>query len=81
MYHIIMNNTQGSGGRRYFYGVEAVQQAIYLPPELLRVVEDMADDMNRERRLRGNRRVTFSKLMVRWALERVGLAEKYGQGE
>jgi hypothetical protein len=80
MYHIIMNNTQGSGGR-HFYGVEAVQQAIYLPPELLRVVEDMADDMNRERRLRGNRRVTFSKLMVKWALERVGLAEKYGQGE
>jgi hypothetical protein len=76
-----MNNTQGSGERRFFYGVEAVQQAIYLPPELLRVVEDMADEMNRAQRLRGNKRMTFSKLMVKWALERVGLADKYGQGE
>jgi hypothetical protein len=81
MYHISMNNTQEAGKRRFFYGVEAVQQAIYLPPELLRVVEDMADDINREKRLRGNKRMTFSKLMVKWALERVGLAEKYGQGE
>jgi hypothetical protein len=66
---------------RFYYGVEATQQTIYPPPELLRVVEDMADAINREQRLRGNKRMTFSKLMVKWALEKTGLSEKYGQGE
>jgi hypothetical protein len=66
---------------RGYYGVPTEQQTVYYPPELGTVVEDMADAINRERRLRGNNRMTFSKLMVKWALERVGLAEKYGQGE
>jgi hypothetical protein len=84
-----MIDSNGTGERRrgrppgsgLFYGTSTEHQTIYYPPELLRVVEDMADAINREQRLRGNKRMTFSKLMVKWALEKTGLSEKYGQGE